>query len=353
MIKLLTVVGARPQFIKASIISKTINQDFSNRIKQTLVHTGQHFSDEMSSNIFTDLGLLKPDKYLNINQQSHSVMTANIMLSLNDCVNELMPDCLLVYGDTNSTLAASLVAAQNNIPLIHVESGLRSFNRRMPEEKNRIVSDHLAQLLFAPTDTAYKQLIREGIEEDKVFNSGDVMYDVFCHYKNDLNLKVSNENHVLVTIHREENSSVKKIKKILDLVNDLTINYKVIFPVHPRIKNIILSLKDTYPNINFISPLNYTDLLKILISSSFVVTDSGGLQKEAFFAKKFCITVRNETEWVELVKNGSNYLYDIDNPNASFETIFKSFNADTFESRLYGDGHSSTYILNKTCELLG
>lgn len=347
MINLMTVIGARPQFVKSSIITHCIAKHFHNDFSQTLVHTGQHYSAEMSSNIFLDLGVPFPDLYLDVNQQSHTDMTANIMLSLNKQVINKRPDCILVFGDTNSTLAAALVAAQNNIPLMHIESGLRSFNREMPEEKNRIVTDHLSQLLFAPTVIAFNQLLSEGIKKNIIHNSGDVMYDVFCQYVNKLGLQSYDNGHILVTIHREENSNIKAINKILSSLSILSSTHKVIFPVHPRIKKLISSQSHLYPNIDFINPLNYTDLLKTLMSSKFVVTDSGGLQKEAFFANKLCITLRKETEWTELIDVGANYLYDIQNDETPLLDIITKLNENAFGNRLYGDGNSSLFILNK------
>ena len=315
MIKILTIVGARPQFVKSSVLSRTIKENYSDSIQEMVVHTGQHYDTEMSDVFFSELGINKPDITLTTGSGSHAEQTGKIMLGLESVLKNNSADFILVYGDTNSTLSAALVASKHPIPLIHVEAGLRSNRVGMPEEVNRVVTDRLSDMLFCSSDLAADNLKSEGIC-DNVYTVGDIMYDQFCCQKNKISNKVlkrfnlSSKKFILSTIHRAENTDNKiLLKKILNSLDKISIDLKVVIPLHPRTrKKIEKDNSFNLENICFSDPLSYLEMLELLLNSSLVITDSGGLQKEAYFANVPCITVRDETEWVELVKSGWNKL---------------------------------------------
>ena len=315
MKKILTVIGARPQFIKCAPVSKVIRKYF----KEVLVHTGQHYDHEMSSAFFEELNIPEPDYDLGVGSDSHSAQTAKMLIALEKVVEKNKPDLMMVYGDTNSTLAGSLVASKLLIPLAHVEAGLRSYNRNMPEEINRICSDRISDLLFCPTGTAKKNLENEDIRKN-VYMVGDVMKDLILHTIRSKNFKKRYLGNILfrkepfcyLTIHRQENTDdAARFKKIFNLIGN--VKYKVIFPMHPRTRKQIHKNKIKMPdNVCITKPISYFESLAFQMNAEFVITDSGGIQKESYILGTPCITIRDETEWTETLKNGFNKLVGVD-----------------------------------------
>jgi UDP-N-acetylglucosamine 2-epimerase len=319
MLRLVTVVGARPQFIKAAVVSHEIAQqpDF----REILVHTGQHYDDDMSAVFFKELGLKKPRYHLGVGSKPHGEQTAEILAKLEPILLKEKPNAVIVYGDTNSTLAGALCACKLQIPLAHVEAGLRSWNRNMPEEINRIVADHVADILFCPTATAVKNLAAEGVHRG-VYNVGDVMLDaalIFGKLLSDAHLARWNllaKEYFLITIHRAENTdNVERLQSILELL--LELRAPAIFPMHPRVKNFLAVNRklrplrwrlEAQPNLRLAPPVSYFEMLALEKNARAIITDSGGVQKEAFFFRVPCLTLRNETEWLETLDGGFNTL---------------------------------------------
>ncbi len=353
MKKLITIIGARPQFIKAAAVSRVIRK--SGAIKEVIIHTGQHFDENMSSVFFREMDIPEPDYNLEINSLGHGAMTGRMMESIEKILLDERPEIVLVYGDTNTTLAGALTARKLNIRLAHVEAGLRSFNMKMPEEVNRIVTDRISDILFCPTDTAIHNLEREGFSNIscEIKKVGDVMYDAALFYgavsaeKSDVirKLELSNGNFIVCTIHRQENTdNIENLKSIIKSLNQINKLKKVVLPLHPRTKK-IMEANFLHTDFPVIEPLGYFDIVELLKHCSLVVTDSGGMQKEAFFFDKFCITVRNETEWTELVDNHYNYLAgpnDVNILNAYFNIQQRAFEN---KHHFYGKGDASQKIL--------
>ncbi len=312
MKKIVTILGARPQFVKGAVLSRVIK--IHNEIEEVIVHTGQHFDANMSAVFFDEMQIPRPKYNLNINGLNHGAMTGQMLEEIEKILITEKPDAIVVYGDTNSTIAGALAAKKLHIKVVHIEAGLRSFNMQMPEEVNRIVTDRIADLLSCPTDVAVANLKKEGFDNlnIKIEQHGDIMKDAVEFYGkfseekstiiSDLNLV--EDKFVLATIHRQENTDSKeKLKEIFLGLEEIYRTKKVVLPLHPRTKKML----DAYglkPKITFIDPVGYFDMLELLKKCSLVVTDSGGIQKEAFFNKKYCIIAREETEWTELVKNG-------------------------------------------------
>jgi len=339
MKKIVTILGARPQFIKAKLISDKLRKDF----KEVIIHTGQHYDHMMSDIFFDELKLPKPDYNLGVGSRSHAEQTGLMMKEIEELLFRIKPDMVLVYGDTNSTLAGALVAAKLHIPIAHVEAGLRSFNRRMPEEINRILTDQLSSLLFAPTATAIGNL---GFERLSAHLTGDIMYEMIMHYKP--YLKNVKSDFYLATIHRPSNTDNPiNFKSILKALNSL--DKKVILPVHPRVKNFLLDKKDFYGNINFIDPVSYMYMLSLIYNCCKVITDSGGLQKEAYILSKQCITLREDTEWVETLHGNWNVLVGNDT-----KKIISAVGKDTVGDikSIFGNGDTSTQIVNLITKFL-
>ena len=312
--KLLTIIGARPQFVKAAALSRAIKKH--PQLQEIIVHTGQHFDANMSDIFFEEMEIPKPHYNLNINGLSHGAMTGQMLEKLEEVMINEKPDVVLVYGDTNSTIAGALAAKKLHIKVAHVEAGLRSFNMQMPEEINRILTDRMSDWLFCPTDTAVNNLDNEGYENftSKVIKTGDVMEDAALFYVNKAvekssiihQLHLTNKPFILATIHRAENTDqINNLKGIIDALNTLHESTQVVVPLHPRTKKII-EQHQLKPNFTIIAPLGYFDMIMLLQNCALVITDSGGLQKEAFFFGKFCVTTREQTEWVELVEHGYN-----------------------------------------------
>jgi UDP-GlcNAc3NAcA epimerase len=353
-LKILTVVGARPQFIKAAATSRAIRQHFSSKVQEVLVHTGQHYDANMSQVFFEELEIDAPKHHLQISGLNHGAMTGRMMEALEEVLIAENPDILLVYGDTNSTLAGALTAAKLHIPIAHIEAGLRSFNRQMPEEINRVVTDTLSSYLFCPTEEAVHNLKQEGMV-NQVYNVGDVMYDVALHYRQKASLEseilktldLRLGEYLLVTCHREENTnSLSRLTEILAALAILAKTYKIVFPIHPRtLKYIQMNgLQDYLKEITVLEPLSYMDLIALQQSSKAILTDSGGVQKEAFFYEVPCVTMRDETEWVETVDLGWNRLV-----GANTEKIVNAIQHLQYGQTAcspYGDGHASEKILN-------
>lgn len=317
MIKVITIVGARPQFVKAAALSR----EFMNNpnINEIIIHTGQHFDHNMSEIFFNELEIPSPKYSLNISGGSHGSMTGKMMGLIEQILQDEKPSKVIVFGDTNSTLAGALTAAKLHIPITHIEAGLRSFNRTMPEEINRVLTDHLSNLLLCPTKTAIQNLEKEGITEN-VYNVGDIMFDATIFAMRflqnnaqylDQKFSYLEYSFAILTIHREESSKdLKTFYEKFEFAKRFARenNLKCIFPVHPRLKSIVGSLKKE-SNVIFVKPCSYYEMHYLLKKASYVLTDSGGLQKEAFFHKVPCITLRSETEWIETIDSGWNRLW--------------------------------------------
>lgn len=310
--KILTVVGARPQFVKAAVLSRKIKEltDW----KEMIVHTGQHFDSNMSEVFFREMNIPKPDYQLNINKLSHGAMTGRMLEGIEKIILQQNPDLVLVYGDTNSTLAGALAAKKAGVKLAHVEAGLRSYNLRMPEEVNRILTDRISDILFCPAQKAIDNLIQEGadIYENSIHDVGDIMYDAVLYYQKMLKEKshifnrISKGSYILLTMHRQENTdNPERLKLLVKTINALGEKERIIFPIHPRTHE-KLKTKGLELKVEMIDPVGYFDMLALIKNSKLVMTDSGGLQKEAFYLEKHCITLRDETEWTELVDLGVN-----------------------------------------------
>ena len=355
MKKIVTVIGARPQFVKASVVSKELRKKF----KEVIIHTGQHYDKNMSDIFFEELSIPKPDYNLGVGSGSHAYQTGMMLIEIEKVLIKEKPDYVLVYGDTNSTIAAALAASKLLIPVIHIEAGLRSFNMNMPEEQNRVLTDHISSILFAPTDDAVNNLSKEGINKN-VFNVGDVMCDSVLFFskqvkKNNIGLIPIYEEKkynkwYLTTIHRAENTTnSENLYQILKTLNDL--DELVIFPVHPRIRKMIdeLEKENHYQNIYFVEPVDYLTMLYLTKNSKKVITDSGGLQKECYILNVPCITVRDQTEWVETLNNGYNILAKPEY-NDLYKKIINAKINDKNKINYYGDGNASkkmTDILSK------
>ena len=354
--KILTVIGARPQFVKAATVSRLLCDNKYSEIDEVMVHTGQHYDHNMSKIFFNELNIPAPKYNLGVGSGNHGQQTGEIMSSLEKIVDTENPDWILVYGDTNSTLAATLVAAKKPCRLAHVESGLRSYRWGMPEEVNRIVTDRLSDLLFCPTTAAQKNLVSEGCNKSVII-AGDVMYDSFLYYNNitdhDAILQkydLSERNYLIVTIHRAENTDDKKsLSNIISALRYIARQVEVVFPMHPRTKKMVNEFSLSLEGIKVIDPVPYLTMITLLSNAKVVVTDSGGLQKEAYFAKKICLTIRDETEWIETLENGWNHLvstcdeFDIvDNLNKALEIDNSNFKYKHY----YGSGNAASIIID-------
>ena len=354
--KIVTILGARPQFIKAGLVSREIARQVKNGvdIKEVIIHTGQHYDVNMSDVFFEEMKIPKPNYFLGIGGNSHGAMTGQMIEKIEEILIIEKPDWVMVYGDTNSTLAGAIAASKLKIKIAHIEAGLRSFNMQMPEEVNRILTDRVSSLLFCPTKLAVDNLTKEGFDawktNAKVILSGDVMQDGAIFYKDfaqkpiDINIS---DDFVLCTIHRAENTDdTTKLNNIVSALNEIAKEKQVILPLHPRTKSILEQGSYDVSNLTIIDPVGYLNMVWLIEHCSLVMTDSGGLQKEAFFFTKPCITMRDETEWVELVDNGFNVIVGADKEkilNAYIEYIFQTnYNID-----LYGSGKASKAIVKE------
>jgi len=352
--KILTILGARPQFVKAAAVSREIS--LRTNIKEVIVHTGQHFDANMSDIFFKEMDIPMPNYNLNINSLSHGAMTGRMIEGIEKIIQKESPDVVMVYGDTNSTIAGALAAKKLQVKIAHVEAGLRSFNYEMPEEINRILTDRISDYLLCPTQEALQNLEKEGFEHfpSKVVQTGDVMMDAALYYSKVSAQKsaiieaqkLSGSSFILTTIHRQENTdSLERLSNIVKALNKLSDSYTIVLPLHPRTKKKLEEhkLSFTFPTID---PVGYFDMVELLKHCTLVMTDSGGLQKEAFYFKKYGITLRDQTEWVELVDHqfsclsGANYNRIIN----GVEEVQKR-TAD-FSMNLYGTGNAAQLIID-------
>ncbi len=381
MKKIITVIGARPQIIKAAAISRAIKNNFSDKILEVIVHTGQHYDENMSQIFFEELEIPFPNFNLNVGSGSHGEQTAKMLEGLENIYVQEKPDAVIVYGDTNSTIAGALAAAKIHIPVIHIEAGLRSFNKAMPEEINRIACDHMSTLLFTPTEIGQRNLLNEGIKNDqkeaasidnpKIYLCGDIMYDNSLYFsamseqKSEIlkELEITTDEFILCTIHRDTNTDdTANLNAIfLALLRiQKTSNLKIVLPLHPRTKEKLNShldenlLTELNQNKNFkiIPPLGFLDIISLEKNARLIITDSGGLQKEAFFFQKPCVILREQTEWIEIVENGNALIAGANELKiiSSVETLMKR--TDFTYPNLYGDGNAANFICKKITEEL-
>ena len=355
MQRILTIIGARPQFIKASVVSKAIQQ--TEGVQEILLHTGQHFDANMSEIFFEQLGIPRPDVQLDIHGGSHGEMTGRMLAEIEQTILLHKPDRVLVYGDTNSTLAGALAAAKLHIPVAHVEAGLRSFNMRMPEEINRILTDQVSDLLFCPTDTAVRNLANEGFAHKlaQVLQVGDVMQDAALFFGARAAAPTGFElpaGFILATLHRAENTDdPTRLRSIVAALNHIhTAVAPVLLPLHPRTRNVIAAL-GLELNVHLIDPVGYFEMIWLLEHAGLVLTDSGGVQKEAFFFGKACVTLRDQTEWDELVTCGANVLVGadrnliVDSARANLGKVVQD------DAQLYGGGQAVARIVDCLAKL--
>ena len=379
--KIITVIGARPQIIKAAAISRAISSHYSDQLEEFIVHTGQHYDENMSEVFFNELGIPKPAFNLNVGSGSHGAMTAKMMDGLESLFQTEKPDAVLVYGDTNSTLAAALAAAKIHIPVIHVEAGLRSFNKSMPEELNRIACDHMSSLLFSPTKAGMDNLKNEGfdltpskkahIDRPNIYHCGDVMYDnslFFSELSEEKSTVLAENNltknqYVLCTIHRDTNTDdAKNLHAIFSALLQIQqeSNLDILLPLHPRTKKKMEELlspelqaqMSASNGFKIIPPAGFLDIIALEKNARIIVTDSGGLQKEAFFFKKPCVILREQTEWIEIVENGNARLAGSNQElivRSSREMLEKT---DFTYPNLFGDGAAASFICQKIMEEL-
>jgi UDP-GlcNAc3NAcA epimerase len=371
--KLVTIIGARPQIIKAAALSRAIRNHYSDTIQEIIVHTGQHYDDNMSQVFFDELQIPHPDHNLHVGSASHGVQTARMTEGIESLLIKEQPDYIVLYGDTNSTLAGAVAAAKIHVPIVHIEAGLRSFNKSMPEEINRIVCDHCSTLLFTPTKAGLENLKREGfpmdnegpytIDNPKVYHCGDIMYDNSLHFagiaeeKTDIiqRLELKGKPFVLATIHRDSNTDYpERLSAIFRSIIKLSEKCQVVLPLHPRTAKLIKTNLDedmqkqifSRPDIKLIPPVSFLEMIALERHARLVMTDSGGVQKEAYFFKKPCIILRPETEWVEIVETGNAILADADECRIMKAWEHFKDNPPTVFPEIFGDGHAAEFILN-------
>ena len=372
--KLVTIIGARPQIIKAAALSRAIRNHYSDTIQEIIVHTGQHYDDNMSQVFFDELQIPHPDHNLHVGSASHGVQTARMTEGIESLLIKEQPDYIVLYGDTNSTLAGAVAAAKIHVPIVHIEAGLRSFNKSMPEEINRIVCDHCSTLLFTPTKAGLENLKREGfpmdnegpytIDNPKVYHCGDIMYDNSQHFagiaeeKTDIiqRLELKGKPFVLATIHRDSNTDYpERLSAIFRSIIKLSEECQVVLPLHPRTAKLIKTNLDedmqkqifSCPDIKLIPPVSFLEMIALERYARLVMTDSGGVQKEAYFFKKPCIILRPETEWVEIVETGNAILADADECRIMKAWEHFKDNPPTMFPEIFGDGHAAEFMLEK------
>ena len=371
MIKIVTIIGARPQIIKAAALSRVIKNNFSDKIKEVIVHTGQHYDDNMSQVFFDELGIPSPDYNLGVGSGKHGAQTAKMIEGIEEILIKENPDYLVVYGDTNSTLAGAIAASKIHIPIAHIEAGLRSFNKAMPEEINRICCDHCSTMLFSPTLTGYNNLINEGFNPENkktftadnpgIYHCGDVMYDNSLFFGSTDNRQrttdiFQKDDYILCTIHRNNNTDEpKRLNAIVRALIKLSEEKDIIIPLHPRTKkllnvNLDSATYDTFINnsrIHITEPVSFLEMISLEKNASLVLTDSGGVQKEAYFFKKPCIIMRSETEWKEIVEVGAAIIADADEERI-IEAYHHFKDNDAIEfPEIFGDGRAAEFICNE------
>lgn len=349
----LTVVGARPQFIKAAPLSRAVQQ--RGAFRELLVHTGQHYDANMSDVFFSELGIAPPARYLGISGGNHGAMTGAMLAALEEVYLDLKPDAVIVYGDTNSTLAGALAASKLHIPVVHIEAGLRSFNRRMPEEQNRVLTDHLSDLLLVPSEVARRNLESEGIKGSAVVQVGDIMYDAARQFgaiagKSSTVLAdngLVDGGYVLSTIHRAENTDdPDRLFAIVEALDVVAETLPVVLPLHPRTRAVLDRAERSPSRVKLIPPVGYLDMVRLEAGAAVIATDSGGVQKEAYFQGVPCITLRDETEWIELIESGWNRLVP---PLSSAQialAILEARGSTGQQVQPYGDGNAASKIVS-------
>ena len=366
--KCLTVVGARPQFIKASAVSRALLN--VSEIQEVLLHTGQHYDPSMSGIFFSELSIQQPDYNLGIGSGTHGCQTGKMLMAIEEVLLQEQPDWVIVYGDTNSTLAGALAASKLHISVAHVEAGLRSFNRQMPEEINRVLTDHISEILYAPTKAAADNLRREGISEAKIKQVGDVMYDASLFFAEKVaanqqlltDRQLSAGYYILATVHRAENTDDStRLRAIFDALIQLNDVLPVVLPLHPRTRKALETIgliDQVMSTLRLLPPVGYLDMLSLEKQARLIVTDSGGVQKEAFFQRVPCITLRQQTEWVELIDLGWNTLIDPSDEGRIADRILTVLEQglpleDEKSSTLYGGGTAAMEIAAHLKELGG
>ena len=392
--KLVTIIGARPQIIKAAALSRAIKTHYADRIQEVIVHTGQHYDENMSQVFFDELQIPHPDYNLHVGSASHGVQTARMTEGIEEILLKEKPDFIVLYGDTNSTLAGAVAAAKIHVPIVHIEAGLRSFNKSMPEEINRIVCDHCSTLLFTPTKAGLENLKHEGfpidesdpstlrqaqgptttvptIDKPKVYHCGDIMYDNNLHFANvaeektDIikRLALNDKPYILATIHRDTNTDYpEKLSAIFRSIIKISEECQIVLPLHPRTAKLLKTNLDkdlqqqifSCQNIKLIPPVSYLEMIALERHARLVMTDSGGVQKEAYFFMKPCIILRPETEWVEIVETGNAFLADADEGRIIKAWDHFKDNPPTVFPEIFGDGHAAEFMLNKiiSCKVL-
>lgn len=368
--KILTIIGARPQIIKAAALSRAIQEHFSSSIQEVIVHTGQHYDTNMSQIFFDELGIPLPNYNLEVGSASHGQQTSQMISGIEDILLLEKPEYIILFGDTNSTLAGAIAASKIHIPIVHIEAGLRSFNKAMPEEINRIMCDHVSSLLFTPTKTGLQNLLNEGFKQNKapfsvdkpgVFHCGDVMYDNSLYFADKAEGKTSilsdlgfqDGNFILATIHRDHNTDDSSrlqaiFEALIEIVQEK--NIKIVLPLHPRTKKKLESLPNSLKliladqeSIQIIPPVSFLEMISLEKNSQLIITDSGGVQKEAYYFHKPCVILRPETEWVEIIEAGTGILAD-----ATKEKIKEAVDALLYKSfefpSIYGDGKAAEFI---------
>ncbi len=379
MIKILTIIGARPQIIKAAALSRAIKNHFSDKIKEFILHTGQHYDENMSEVFFEELSIPRPDFNLNVGSGNHGEQTSKMIEQIEKILLEIKPNYIVLYGDTNSTLAGAIAASKIHVPIVHIEAGLRSYNKKMPEEINRIMCDHVSTLLFSPTATGFDNLRKEGfkidnfppfsIDNPKVYHCGDIMYDNSLFFSEIAETKsniltklgIADLPYVLCTIHRNNNTDdSERLNSIFRALLDIQLseNMNIILPLHPRTRKMLASnlkpelYKTIDNNQKFIitEPVSFLDMIKLEANATIIVTDSGGVQKEAYFFKKPCVILRPETEWIEIVEHGNAIIADADynKIKSSFDKLLN--NNKLKYSSIFGDGNAAEFICEKIIE---
>ena len=372
--KIVTIIGARPQIIKAAALSRAIKTHYSSEIQEIIVHTGQHYDENMSAVFFDELGIPRPDYNLHVGSASHGVQTARMTEGIEEILLKEQPDFIVLYGDTNSTLAGAVAAAKIHVPIVHIEPGLRSFNKSMPEEINRIVCDHCSTLLFSPTFAGVENLKREGfamdnespytIDNPKVYYCGDIMYDNSLHFANIAEqktniiqrLELADKPFILATIHRDSNTDhPERLNAIFSTLLNLSKECQVVLPLHPRTAKLLkTNLKEELQgqvfnnsNIRLIPPVSFLEMIALERHARLVMTDSGGVQKESYFFKKPCIILRPETEWVEIVETGNAILADANEARIIEAWTHFENNPPTTFPEIFGDGHAAEFMLEQ------
>ena len=380
--KIVTIIGARPQIIKAAALSRAIRHHFADKISEIIVHTGQHYDENMSQVFFDELGIPSPDYNLQVGSGSHAKQTAAMLTGIEEILIKEKPEAIVLYGDTNSTLAGAMAASKIHIPVVHIEAGLRSYNKAMPEEINRIMCDHVSTLLFSPTQTGFQNLLKEGFKEKtqspysadhpKIYHSGDVMYDNSMHFslmaESKTNIiaehKLQKNNFILATIHRNNNTDEPlRLNTLFKALHDISIieELDVVLPLHPRTSKLLetnlnialLQQIKANPRFKIIAPASFLEMIALEKNCRLVMTDSGGVQKEAFYFEKPCIILRSETEWVELVECGAARIADAD--EQKIKSAFDHFKnkTDLNFPKFYGDGKAAEFICKEMVEHLG